>query len=241
MNSEARLTKGERIAGFIYLPIHMFVFPLFIGLIVVYLAALLFPERELPSGELGDVFFNLIYYAIGFVFCLAAMGKFLRRAFDVLLDNIRSCLVTICSSYMMMYAMNFVIAMVMLIIMGMDYLVNPNNEFVSELTNTSGGMMVAISVFLGPMVEEILFRGVLFGSIRQRSRVWAYIVSIAVFGVYHVWQYAFFGWEWWLLLINAARYIPIGWALARCFDKTGSIWAPIFMHMLNNAIAMIIL
>jgi membrane protease YdiL (CAAX protease family) len=212
------------------------------GLIVVYLAAWLFPGWELPSGDRGNVFLNFIYYATGFVFCLAAMRKFLRRAFDVLLDNFRRCLITVFSSYMMMYAMNFVIAMIMLLVMGMDYITNPNNDLLSELTNNSaGGMMVAISVFLAPMVEELLFRGVLFGTIRHKSRIWAYIVSIAVFSFYHVWQFALLGWQWWALLINAARYIPVGWALARCYDKTGSIWTSIFMHMLNNAVSMAIL
>ena len=50
--------------------------------------------------------------------------------------------------------------------------------------------MKAVSIFLVPIVEEMLFRGVVFGSIRPRSRLWAYVVSVAAFSVYHVWSFA---------------------------------------------------
>ena len=70
------MTKPQRAAGYIYLPLYMIVLPLF----VVMLAALS-PE------DYNDVTANAVYYGIGLVFCLIPMRKYLRSAYDALLDK----------------------------------------------------------------------------------------------------------------------------------------------------------
>ena len=97
--------------------------------------------------------------------------------------------------------------------------------------------MIAVAVFMAPLVEECLFRGVLFGAIRPRSRFWAYAVSIAAFALYHVWQYAFM-YQDARLLLSALRYVPVSAALAFCYEQTRSIWPPVFFHMFINAMSL---
>ena len=88
--------------------------------------------------------------------------------------------------------------------------------------------------------SETLFRGVAFGSLRPRSRVLAYAVSMVLFSVYHIWQYAFLGVDA-RFLLYLLQYVPMSVALGWCYARSGSIWVCIFAHMGYNALAFSIL
>ena len=94
-------------------------------------------------------------------------------------------------------------------------------------------MIIVAAVLLAPIVEETLFRGALFGTLRGRNRLLAYAVSALAFAVYHMWQYFIAGFEWQMLLF-LLQYIPPSIALCWCYEKSGSIWAPITLHALVN-------
>jgi membrane protease YdiL (CAAX protease family) len=70
-----------------------------------------------------------------------------------------------------------------------------------------------LAVLIGPVVEEVLFRGVVFGSIRQKNRILAYVVSMVLFSVYHIWQYCG-GLRGPHALHYAIQYLPVCFALA---------------------------
>lgn len=94
---------------------------------------------------------------------------------------------------------------------------------------------IAVLVFLLPIVEELFFRGLVFGWIRNHSRSLAYVVSCLLFCLSGVWQYAFtYGDLRYLLL--AVRLLPTSIALCWCYDTGGSIWSPMALHMTLNAI-----
>lgn len=89
-------------------------------------------------------------------------------------------------------------------------------------------------------MEEPLFRAGVFGSVRKRSRVWAYVLSVGLFALYHVWQYAV-AFADPLYLLMAIEYIPAGVALCWAYERTGSIWSPVFLHGLVNAMSLLAL
>lgn len=91
---------------------------------------------------------------------------------------------------------------------------------------------VAVFVLLMPLVEEIFFRGVLFGGLRRRHRKVGLVLSAAGYALYCVWQFALTGGGAYLLL--AACYLPLGAAAVWCHDRTGSVWTAVFLHMLYN-------
>ena len=97
--------------------------------------------------------------------------------------------------------------------------------------------MIAVAVLMAPLVEECLFRGVVFGTIRPKSRFWAYAASIALFSLYHVWQYVLVYQEP-KLLLSALAYVPVSAALTFCYEQTRSIWPPVFFHMCINALSL---
>ena len=114
-----------------------------------------------------------------------------------------------------------------------EELENLNNDNVIQMAGTEYGKTVAMAVFLAPLVEEPLFRAGIFGTLRPKHRVWAYVVSVVIFALYHVWQYVLVYSDPTYLLV-ALEYIPAGLALCWVYDRTGSLWTPIFLHMLIN-------
>ena len=166
------------------------------------------------------------------------MLRYLRGEFDTLLDRLPGCIITMLLAMLIMYALNTGATLILLLME--DVFVNPNTDASTTLAKESLGSARALSVFLAPLVEEVVFRGVLFGSLRERSRGWAYVASVAAFSLYHVWQAAFVSGEW-TLLLYAIQYIPVSIVLTWCYERSGSIWTSIFFHMGYNAMSFALL
>ena len=85
-------------------------------------------------------------------------------------------------------------------------------------------------VVIGPTAEEILFRGLMYGALEKRLRVFgAILASSLVFALVH---------------LQAMYVIPIfllGMVLGWARWKTGSLGLPILLHVLNNGFALLLL
>lgn len=219
------MRPGERIAALIYLPIHLFALPL------------LLPYLTLVTPQLDAVDINLIYYITGFAYTLILCWRFLRAGFDAALDSLGRFFLAVIGAYALEYVLSMLLTAVLLLLGGAD-MTSPNNNAISAMAPEGFNKLIAMTVFMAPVVEEVLFRGLVFGALRRRSRVAAWIVSVLVFSLYHVWQYAL---SEPLYLITAVLYVPASVALNWCYERSGSIWAPIAYHMITNAIGMAIL
>ena len=220
----SRMSKAQSILGWCYLPVHIFVIPFLAGLLAYFS-----PE------SMDETAVNVVYYAIGLAFTLFVMGSWLRRDFDTLLDNWGRCLLCMLFAYAVYWALSFVTAALLLWSEG-DVL-NPNNEAIMELSDGGYGPLRGLAIFIAPLVEETLFRGVVFGTLRRRGwRVPAYVISIVLFSIYHIWQYVLVYADP-SLFIYALQYIPVSAALAWLYDRSGTIWSSIFFHMLINLVA----
>lgn len=91
------------------------------------------------------------------------------------------------------------------------------------------------AVFLVPLAEEITYRGLIFGALRQRNRLVAYLVSVLAFSMIHV-----IGYMERQSLINSLltilTYIPAALILTVAYDQSGSILPPTLIHTAVNAI-----
>jgi membrane protease YdiL (CAAX protease family) len=93
---------------------------------------------------------------------------------------------------------------------------------------------IPVQIFLiaiaAPVSEEVCFRGMLFGGLRERwPRIGAALLSAAIFGALHA-----------TTGISAVPpLIFFGFALALLYEKTGSIVPGILLHMLNNSVALL--
>ena len=216
----SRMTRGEVVAALLYLPLHVWLLPMLLSL-------------PATSG-ISELTLNVIVYITGAVYMLVFVGRFLRRDFDPLCDHLRYCILQIVICYGMMVAFNLILSAVLSLILPADS-ANPNNSAVMEMAGVEYGKTAALAVFLAPLVEEPVFRGAVFGSLRSRSRILAYAVSMLLFALYHVWGYALQDPIYWLYLL---QYLPVSWLLCRCYERCNSIWGSIFFHMMVNAISL---
>lgn len=214
------MPRGAHIAGWVYFPIHAVVLPLTIG------ALLMAVLGKLPS----DVTCNVLYYLCGLVFTLIAMWRFLRRSFDTMVGSILRCIGMMFAAYGIDVLLSLVLQLGTSLI---GELPVPNNDTVTGLAKVDYKRMIAVAVLMAPLVEECLFRGVVFGTIRPRSRFWAYAASIALFSLYHVWQYVIV-YNDPKLLLSALAYVPVSAALTFCYEQTRSIWPPVFSTCLST-------
>lgn len=220
------MDKSQQRAGYIYLPFHIIILPLFINMLATYL-----------PGGLGETAANSIYYGLGFAFCLVCMWKYLRSAFDLLLDNMATNIMAMLFGGVSYLLLSYLASGVLFAILG-DAQIASNNETISEISVESSRQLLGLAVFIAPIIEEVLFRGVIFGALAQKHRRAAFIVSITLFAFYNVWQLALTTMDW-TMFVYMIMSIPMGYAMAWVYEKTNCLWAPIFLHMLINMLSML--
>jgi len=118
-------------------------------------------------------------------------------------------------------------------------LIHPHQEDVTRDLGFGQGAFGAIAagvliVVAAPFSEEVFFRGFIFGGLRGRlSFPVAAVLSGVIFGLFH-----FTG-------PGSIAVVPqlafLGFALAWLYEKTGSIYPPMAVHAVNNALAFAIL
>ena len=87
----------------------------------------------------------------------------------------------------------------------------------------NGGWSVLMLAVLAPVMEEVLFRGILLESVREKySSGRAIVVSALMFGVIHIIPQQ---------VVNA---FVIGLILGFIYVRTDSLWPVIIIHALNN-------
>ena len=101
---------------------------------------------------------------------------------------------------------------------------------IREALETNPVTVVVSVVFLAPMAEEVLFRGLLFGVLqRWLSARWTILLTAMLFALIHV---------------QAIYFLPIflvgvlcGWSR----HKSGSLAVPMMLHVLNNGISLVLM
>lgn len=221
------MNKVEAIVGWVYVFVHIFAMVFILSALNAYV----FPAL---GFQLGETWLNLVYYAVGFVFLLAFLFNFLRESFRDLcgdfLNTVSAILISFVAYFVLSWLVNFILNFFL------NDLTNPNSAAVNTVTKLNPNKMLVIGVLLAPIVEETLFRGVIFGTIRRKSAAFAYIVSTLMFAIYHLWQYYLLDFTP-LGLLYLLQYLPAGLVLGWCYDRSGTVWGPVLLHMMINYVA----
>lgn len=216
------MSKTELLPGAIYIPVHIIVLDFLVPLAV----------RAISPGT-SPLWTNLIYFAISLAFILAVMHRFLATSIRDLLECRFDALTAIVVGYFAYYIMRWLLSLIFWLA---GWSAFPAVEGILSQVRLNSGVFPVVSIILAPIVEEVLFRGVAFGGLRKKSRIAAYIVSFLVYGFYRVWGNIFTGFGWGLL-IDFTYYLPASLALCWCYEKSGSVWGPILLHMLINLLS----
>ncbi|MEW9623636.1 CPBP family intramembrane glutamic endopeptidase [Rhodanobacter geophilus] len=102
----------------------------------------------------------------------------------------------------------------------------------------STGFRIALTLVvasIGPLVEELLFRGVLLSALLRHLRTaWAVLASAALFALVHLPD---LHWLWYALPNLALLGVVLAWLRLR----SGSLWPAVLAHAINNLLAMLAL
>lgn len=110
--------------------------------------------------------------------------------------------------------------------------------FSKETTGASLVLVFMSLVVLPPLTEEFVMRGFLFSGLRRKlSFVWTTLIVSVLFAAAHL--------QWGsgnaLLWVAAIDTFALSIILVYLREKSGSLWPPIFVHMLKNGLAFTLL
>lgn len=229
--TNAYLSSFELVGGTIFFLIYLLVLP-FATSPLFRLVSLLLDVRISAGLQ------NTIYYYLLFAVTIIIFHSLLARTSRNFADHIGTCIKTLAAGLIAIYGLNelvyrFTHALV-------HNQTNLNDVTIAAQIDAAPCTTLLIVIFLAPFVEEVLFRGLLFGGLRNHSRLVAYLVSCLLFAFVHVWQYAWGSRDityFWLMM----QYLVPGMVLAWTYDHSGSLWTSVGLHSLTNALSILVL
>ena len=221
------MTQSERLLGGVLLLLYLVVLPLTadraFGLV-----------EQLMGWELGEDVRNAAYYYVLFALTVLVFGSFLARATRDFLSRIWSVLGSACLGLVAFFGLGELSARVLGLVLTEQ--ANLNDAAISAKVGAAPYSTAVIVVLLAPFVEETLFRGLVFGGLKEKSRLLAYAVSCALFALVHVWQFALANRDPAYFLAMVQYLIP-GLVLAWAYEHSGTLWASIGLHAGVNALS----
>ena len=221
------MTSLERILGGVFFAVYLLVLPFASDPLFALL------ERMLGRSLDGSVRSMISYYLL-FALTVVIFWNYLGRTTGHFLSAPWRTLGHAAAGLVAFYGLNELCYRVLeLFLQGQR---NLNDVAISAQIDDAPRSTVLIVVALAPFVEEVLFRGFVFGNIRQHSRVAAYVVSCLLFAFLHVWQFAVVSHSltYFLLML---QYLAPGLVLAWTYDRSGTLWGSILLHAAVNALA----
>ena len=219
------LSRTEIILGLLLIVLQLLVLPSFLFLVNAFL-----------GNPLTDVQINFIFFCMMFVLTTVIMHRFLCACGKLSLAQPFRTL-RAAGLGLLFYWIGSTALGILILYLYPDF-INVNDASIGALTQENQGLMIIGIVFLVPVVEETLYRGVIFQSLSRRSIFLAYAVSTAVFSALHVVGYVGL-YDPPLLFVCFLQYIPAGICLCWAYQKADSIWAPILMHITINQVGIL--
>lgn len=188
--------------------------------------------------QLHILVLNMAYFSINFLILVVIFRQFLRENLRSFVKKWRKILLTALFGFLVYLGVNWLLTQAITQISPDFY--NRNNGSIALMAEKSYFLTAFGTVFLVPVAEECMFRAGVFGSIYRRKPLFAYLFSTVLFALVHI--DGFFGIaDGQVLFLSFLQYLPAGVLLATAYDISGSIFAPIFIHMAVNALGMLAL
>ena len=217
------MSRSEKIWGWLYMVFSLLALPGILSWVNGQLAA--------PVAEST---LNFVFYLTNFLFICGIFRRFLRASFVAAWRDLWNFIQAVVLGYVAYWVASRAMELVM------SYLLpgfsNVNDAAISAMAQTNYTLMLIGVVFLVPLAEEMLYRGLIFRNLWQSSKVAAYLLSMAAFSAIHVLGYI--GSEdITTLVLCFLQYLPAGLCLAWTYTKADNIFAPTLVHAIVNAVA----
>lgn len=225
--SAGYMSAGEQIAGTVFFMIYLAVLP-FVTTPLFSLAGRLLGVKISAGLE------NVIYYYLLFAVTVIIFHGFLVRTSRNFADNLGGACKTLLTGLVALYGLNELVYRFTRVLV--NNRTNLNDVTITSRIGDAPRTTLLIVIFLAPFVEEVLFRGLVFGNLRDKSRPVAYLVSCLLFALMHVWQFAVVKQDityFWLTV----QYLVPGVVLAWVYDHSGTLWTSVGLHAAANALS----
>ena len=220
-DSVVTMSPREQRIGLVFLVLHLLILPRLIGFSI----QLLFPA----AGTAEKIF---AIFLLEFMAVLVLFWHFWTGSVKSLLQQSEHVLLICVVGFFAYQLMTSQLSIWIYVLM--PHFSNINDYQVGNLLAQNFPLIALCTVFLAPVVEESLYRGLIFGSLLKKNTMVAYLVSVPVFCAIHVLGYlGSYPLE--ILLVCFVQYIPAGICLGWAYQKSGTILAPITIHTFINA------
>jgi len=220
---KTHMTDSERQRGWVFLVLYLFIFPY----LNAWAQRVLAGDGETPAAEA-----NVVYYVLLFALALLVFWGFLRRDFEGLLDWLPENLFGVVVGLAAAGGLHVLVQLLPFPVRDPIPL-----QYAAEFAMAPVPTLVLILLLI-PVVEEFLFRGLIFGNLRGYSPALAYLVCVPLYALAQVWRYALdYGDPRYLLL--TILYLPMSAALAWCYDNGGSVWSCVALHGAVNGVMLL--
>lgn len=209
----------------------------FIGYQYVYpvLSSIIFKPMNGALNPSAQMLSTIITLLIS----ILLVRKPLFRSFRFFIDNLGRNIKIIFKHVGLIYLVNVIMNLIILYLFGDN--TSGNQALVESGFAIFPVLYAFTAVIFAPIVEEILFRGVLYQELRKKGNYWIPVaISSLSFGLIHTLPIFLVSSDVSELLFLVV-YTAMGYLMTRAYEKTGTIWSSIGVHFMNNLIATVVL
>ncbi len=225
-------TTKQKIIGFLgYFPIYYYILPQIFSFIMLLIM------NTVPGLNYNAMlsWYNFIIQGIAILIAILMFKNVFKSAWHYFRGiSAKNLMKLAFASYGLMFLANFLGGFITLLSGGGES--SSNQVMVEELIHTLPLLMFVVTVIFAPIIEEFMFRGIIFRTFRRFGFVVAMLISGFLFGFIHVSAEVFAGNIGEMLQIFP--YMFMGFVLAYLYEKSKSIAVPMYAHMFSNFVSL---
>ena len=221
------LQRSEKYIGASYLVFQFALLPVLLGLVADAFAL-----------EHDGTLLNVLYFSINFICCVTIFAPLLKKSLSKATADPEGLLFAAAVGFGV-YRASGVVLGILVTVLFPDF-ANLNDSALMDILGDYPLLMLLSTVVLAPVAEELLYRGLVFGWLREKNAILAYVLSALFFSGIHVLQYigAYSAAH---VLVALVLYLPAGLCFAWAYQHSGTILTPIIIHAVNNLLAFLVL
>lgn len=160
----------------------------------------------------------------------------LKRSFRFFKVNLKENFKSVFQNFWLLLGVNFLISLVMVLVFKIETQ-SENQTLVTDMIKMAPVPMMLSTMIFAPLVEELIFRGVLYQNWRsKKAYLLPMITSIVIFSSMHLMAGLGAG-NGWFELIYIFQYAGLSFFMIRTMEQTNNIVGAMLIHFINNTLA----
>jgi len=181
-------------------------------------------------------YLNLVFGIMMLILLVLLLRGYLKDNWKDFMKNKRSIFIKGLMTFVLVYLANYIGTIVVMLMGGASD--SANQAGIEQILSRVPVPMILYAVLVGPVVEELMFRGVIFTTLRRRHRKLAYIITALAFGLAHVYASILSGNV--SEIVQIFPYFFAGLVFCYSYESSNNIFASIIGHMGNNLVAVLL-